>query len=243
LKRRLEQHLLLRGHRDFDSVEAYEEFLREVMEKANRLRSKRLAEELKVMRVLDVSLLPEYVTEEPRVTSWSTVQVARNTYSVPSRLKGRKVEARVYEDRIEVYFHGVHQLTTPRLHGQSNHAINYRHIIGSLVRKPGAFRRYKYRTDLFPSEAFRWAYDTLCDVCAERVADKEYLRILNHAAQTMESSVEKALAALRAQDSVPRWDRVLKLTEPARPELPTLVPLSVDLSTYDHLLLGKEVPQ
>jgi len=240
LKRRLKQHLLLRGHRDFNSVEEYEVFLGEVMEKANRLRTERLAEELREMRILDVRLLPEYVTEESRVSSWSTVQVRRNTYSVPSRLKGRRVKARVYEERIEIYYHGVHQVTTPRLHGQSKHAINYRHVIGSLVRKPGAFQRYKYRTDMFPSEAFRWAYDALCETCTQQMADREYLRILNHAAQTMECTVEKALLALREQRRPPRWEAVLKLTEPVRPELPSLVPLSVDLADYDHLLAGEE---
>ena len=160
LKRRIEQHLLLRGHRDFASEDKYKEFLREMFAKANRLRSERTAEELAVMRILDVRRLPEYVEEESRVTSWSTVQVSRNTYSVPSRLKGQKVKARVYEDRVDIYYHRVHQLTTPRLRGEGKHAINYRHIIASLVRKPGAFPRYKYRTDLFPSESFRWAYET-----------------------------------------------------------------------------------
>ena len=38
LKRRLEQHLLLRGSRDFESVEAYERWLWEKLEAANRLR-------------------------------------------------------------------------------------------------------------------------------------------------------------------------------------------------------------
>jgi len=155
LKRRIEQYLLLRGHRDFEGLERYVRFIEGVMEKANRLRQKRLSEELGVMRVVDVGLLPEYTEEQPRVTAWSTVQIGRNSYSVPSRLKGEKVRARIYEDRIEVYYHGVHQLTMPRLTGEGRHAINYRHVIEWLVRKPGAFRHYKYREDMFPSEPFR----------------------------------------------------------------------------------------
>ena len=240
-KRRVEQHLLLRGSRDFDSVEDYVAFIEGVMEKANRLRRKRLSEELAVMRVLDVRLLPEYTTEEVRVTSWSTVQVARNTYSVPSRLRGEKVKVRVYEDHIELYYHGVHQLSMPRLLGERKHSINYRHIIDSLLRKPGAFRNYKYRQDLFPAEEFRWTYDQLCEVCAERVADIEYLRILKQAAQTMECLVRKVLGQLRAGGIVPRWDMVEKLAPVPRPELPELAPLKVNLSEYDYLLERKEV--
>ncbi|MFC1453250.1 IS21 family transposase [Verrucomicrobiota bacterium] len=241
LKRRIEQHLLLRGHRDFDGVDEYEAFIAGIMEKANKLRTKRLAEELSVMRLLDVKLLPEYRPEEPRVTSWSTVQVDRNTYSVPSRLKRRKVQARVYEDRVEIYYLGVHQLSAPRLPGECKHAINYRHVIDSLVRKPGAFRNYKYRSDMFPTEVFRWAYDVLNEHCNARVADMEYVRILSHAAKTMETSVAGALCRLRDRGAVPRWDLVEHICPRQRPDRPDMPVLEVNLGDYDLLLRGKAV--
>lgn len=241
LKRRIEQHLLLRGSRDFGSVAEYAEFIEGVMEKANRIRQKRLTEELAVMRVLDVRLLPEYVVEEPRVTNWGTVRVERNTYSVPSRLKSRKVRAHVYEDQVEIYYHGIHQLTMERLLGESKHAINYRHVIESLVRKPGAFRRYRYREDMFPSEVFRWAYDELDRHASARIADMEYVRILHHAARTLEAKVEQALQELRSRGIVPRWNAVLEFAPAPRPELPDLPPLKANLAEYDHLLQGEEV--
>ena len=96
LKRRLEQHLLLRGSRDFEGVDHYERWLWERLEAANRLRHARVEEELMVMRVLQVSRLPEYRQESAVVTSWSTVRIKRNTYSVPSRLIGEPVQAHVY---------------------------------------------------------------------------------------------------------------------------------------------------
>jgi hypothetical protein len=167
------------------------------------------------------------------------VQVARNTYSVPSRLKGHKVKARVYEDRVEVYSHGVKQLSMPRLLGETNYSINYRHVIGSLVRKPGAFRRYKYHADMFPTDTFRWTYDALCETCSERLADLEYLRILNHAALTMETEVETALLGLKASGAAPRWEKVLERVPAPRPQLPEMRPLKVNLAEYDRLL-GRE---
>lgn len=240
LKRRVEQHLLLRGHRDFESVGAYEEFLYGVMDRANRQRQKRLSEELAVMRHLDVGLLPEYRVEEPRVTSWSTVQVARNTYSVPSRLKGGRVRARVYEDRVEIYYAGVLQITCRRLTGEGKHEVNYRHVIDSLLRKPRAFRDYKYRSNMFPTEPFRWAYDALSEALSAWTADMEYLRILSLAARTMETTVDSALRELRQEGILPRWDAVLGLVPAFRPELPDLPALKVDLGEYDHLF-GLEV--
>jgi hypothetical protein len=240
-KRRMEQHLLLRGHRDFSDVSTYEAFLGAVLEKANRLRCRRLSEELAVVRLLNVRMLPEYVDDEIRVSSWSTVHVARNSYSVPSRLIGEKVRARQYEDRIVIFYHGIRQLSMPRLAGEGKHAINYRHVIYWLVRKPGAFGNYRYRQDMYPTVEFRWAYDALCDACSSRVADMEYLRILKHAADTMEIRVQDTLSRMRAEGKVPRWNLVLEQTPTPSPEVPSLAALKVNLSIYDHLLSMKEV--
>lgn len=241
LKRRLKQHLLLRGSRDFESVEAYERWVQGVMEKANRLRSKRLAEEMVVMTPLTVPRLPEYTEERPLVSSGSTIRVKHNTYSVPSRLKGERVIVRVYEDRLEVYYANQLQLTVGRLVGRFGHRINYRHLIWSLVRKPGAFANYRYREDLFPTLVFRQAYDVLEPAC-ETIwkTDLEYLRILHLAASTMESEVEAALQLLLDEGTVPRADRVKALVVPGSPEVPALAIPEVDLVGYDALLSAGE---
>jgi transposase InsO family protein len=44
LKRRLKQHLLIRGSRDFESVEAYEAWLQRIVTSANALRQTRVRE-------------------------------------------------------------------------------------------------------------------------------------------------------------------------------------------------------
>jgi hypothetical protein len=49
----------------------------------------------------------------------------------------------------------------PRIVGKNQAAINYRHIIDSLVRKPGAFASYQYREEMFPTSGFRMAWDSL----------------------------------------------------------------------------------
>ena len=148
MKRRLEQHLLMRGSRDFESEAGYDAYLQDVLMKANALRCKRVAEELAVMRPLLVKCLPEYTEEDVKVSCWSTIRVKHNSYSVPSRLKDELVKVRLYEDRLEVYFKGTHQLTVERQLGRNGHRIDYRHVIWSLVRKPGAFERYRYREEL-----------------------------------------------------------------------------------------------
>ncbi len=238
LKRRVKQHLLLRGSRNFDSREAYEAFLNDVLCQANRLRRERLAEELAVMRQLHVDRLPEFDVCEARVSSWSTVRVDRNTYSVPSRLIGETVKAKCHEDRIEISYHGTPQLTVPRLSGRNGHRVNYRHVIDWLVRKPGAFANYRYREGLFPTLNFRVTYDRLREGCSERVADMEYLRILKHAARTMECQVDAVLGTLCGQGMLPRWNTVLEFCPVRNLEPPTVTIPPVDLSCYDLLLTG-----
>lgn len=237
LKRAINQHLLLRGSRDFQSVESYELFLQQVASKRNSLRSKRIAEELEAMRKLSVSRLPDFEEFEVRVSSWCTIRIRRNSYSVPSRLINEKVKVRVYDEKLDVYFKGVHQLTVPRLLGDNGHYINYRHIIWSLVRKPGAFKRYKYREDLYPSTTFRRAYDALCQAYTNsREADLNYLRILHLAASTVEADVETALEILDEQKIVPTVDEVKALVTPQRPDIPILSLPEVELFEYDSLL-------
>lgn len=236
LKRKLEQHLILRGSRDFESVEDYEIWVQEVMSKSNELRCKKVCEELAVMKELSVNRLREHRIETIRVTRESTIHVMRNTYSVPSRLKGERIKAHVFDDRIEVFYGGKKQLTLERLLGRGKHRINYRHIIWSLVRKPGAFQRYRYREDLFPGITFRIAYDSLCDhLGAGYKADLEYLRILHRSASVSEEDVETALLLLLEEGEVPFADTVKKLVQPREPEVPEMDVYKADLSDYDEL--------
>lgn len=60
LKRRLGQHLLLRGRREFAAVEEYDRFVERVLRAANAPRQARLAEELAVMRPLPAGRRAEY---------------------------------------------------------------------------------------------------------------------------------------------------------------------------------------
>jgi hypothetical protein len=170
------------------------------------------------------------------VSRFSTCTVLRNTYSVPSRLIGTTLLVRVRSETVEVYHGSSHLLTMPRLLGQGQHRIDYRHVIWSLVRKPGAFAHYRYRDDLFPTLVFRRAYDALQAAVPQR-ADRHYVRLLHLAAGTSESDVEAALGLLLEQGLTPTFDLVRELVRPALPErVPTLQAPVLDLGVYDRLL-------
>jgi hypothetical protein len=236
LKRSLKQHLLLRGSTDFDSLEAYEAFIQTIMEKRNSLRAERLAEELAIMKPLPASELATYTERRVKVGPSSLIRVLKNCYSVPTSLIGRQISVRIGVWTIELYYDGQFIERMPRLIGQKNHQINYRHIIGSLLRKPGGFREYRYREALFPRQIFKRAWEQLDGWHEPRRADLIYLQILHLAAQTWESEVATALEILLEQKS--RWSQedLFRLVETAEPAIPEMAVLPVTLDIYDQLL-------
>ena len=238
LKRRLEQHLLLRCSRAFETVGEYEVWLDTVIEQANGPRKARLAEELAIMRPLSMSRLPHYRELQVRVSSNGTIRVQNNTYSVPPRLRGERLVVRLFDLRLEVYYGGKRQLVIERLCGEGKHRIDYRHVIWSLVKKPWALARYRYREALFPTPTWRRAYDALVESLPERQADLEYLRVLHLAAATLQHEVEAAMAMLLDEGKLPTHAQVRSLVSSRKPEVPEMAPLTVDLSGYDELLVA-----
>ena len=182
-----------RGGRAFDTVDDYADFVRQMVERRNRLVQGKLEQEMPCLRSLPPAPVPEYVNYQSKVRKWCTIQVAGRSYSVPSRLIGKEVQIRLYADWVEVYYKGHLVERMERVRGEGEANVNYRHVIGSLVRKPGAFARYRFREQLFPTMQFRLAYDALKEW---RRADVEYVRILHLAATTMEATVDSALSLL-----------------------------------------------
>lgn len=234
-KRALDQALRLRGSRDFATVDDYLAVVATVRGRLNARVERRFAEERAVLRPLPAARIPAYTTVRATVRRWSTIRVGSRTYSVPARLIGHQVEVRQHPDTLEVYYRGRLVETMPRLRGRHEHRIDYRHVIWSLVRKPGAFARYRYREDLFPSLTFRRAYDALRAHRGER-ADVEYVRVLHLAASTMEGDVERALVTLLAAGAPFDYAMVRALAAPAAPAVPTLRVPEPDLAVYDALL-------
>lgn len=233
-KAALDQALIVRGHRDFPSEAAYSAFVAEVVSTQRSRHAAKLEVERPLLRSLPSTMMPNYTVFEPRVTCWSTVRVGGRIYSVPSRLIGEDVHVRQHPDVVEIFYAGKLIETMPRVRGERTARIDYRHVIWSLVKKPGAFARYRYREELFPSVVFRKAYDALRGR-TER-ADIEYVRILHLAASTMECRVEAALATLLENGEDFDYVRVLAMVQPRRPARPHVSIPAPDLHSYDHLL-------
>jgi transposase len=231
-KNAVDQALRLRGHRDFSSRDAYSAFLRSILDRRNAERLPRLAEETARMRTLPETRLDGWSVEMLRVTRFSTITVRRNIYSVPSSLIGLNVEVRLFAQYLEVRHDGRLVERIERLRGQSGHRINYRHIIHSLLKKPGAFAKYRWRDDLFPRTIFRVAYDL--------VGDRAYVRLLWLAATVGEERVAETLRLLIDASILPTPEAIQAGLASSQPDSPSVAITAVDLTAYDQLLDGEE---
>jgi len=171
----------------------------------------------------------------------STIRVKHNVYSVHSRLIGEQVEIRLYADHLDLWYGQKKVDTMPRLRGEDKAHINYRHIIDWLVRKPGAFKNFRYRHCLYPTHRFRMAYDIL----TATGTDKQYLKLLYLAARENESAVDQALDQLLKSGqeiTVEAVESLLGSGTDVRIVKDVKVS-AVVLEDYDNLLSAKEVWQ
>lgn len=237
IKEAVDQALMIRGSKDFNSRHDYELFLRSLFAKRNLNRAEKHKEEVQALSPLPEMRLDIFTKLSARVRTSSTIRVQKNSYSVNSRLIGQSVEVRVFPEHIEVRYMGKLEEKLPRLRGERKHHINYRHIINWLVRKPGAFANYEYRSDLFPSSYFRMAYDALKRTSASS-ADRQYLKILQVAAEHSETAVEAVLRRLLSTGEEITLEIVKQMVS-SHQQIPTAVHVHVgpvDLSCYDTLL-------
>ncbi len=234
LKRRLLTHLTLRGSREFADEATFARFVAEVCTGINALRAVKLAEERPRLRPLPEARYPEAEEARVRVSSYSTVRVKQRAYSVPAQLIGAMVQVLVTEAEVAVRHEGVEIVRYPRTIGHQAR-IDYRHLIASLVRKPGAFAGYIYREELFPRLSFRQAYDQLVRADAAK-ADRHYLGLLALAAERGEDEVAAALGVMLREADVP-WPKAIEARLASR-ELapPALASFTPELHSYDALI-------
>lgn len=235
IKKNVEQQLLLRGSRNFASIDDYNIFLQRIMKQRNQSRQARLAEDLVHFLPLPKRRWEAVQTLSVTVGPASIISVLKGIYSVPARLIGYGLDVDIYPKHLNVRYGRKVIESIPRLPNDHGVAVNYRHIIGYLLRKPGAFAHYQYRECLFPRLAFRKAYDALMEQSPAR-GHKDYLKVLHLAAIGSESDVTAALEILMESGDVPLPDAVKKLLDLPSDAHPAVRIIQPKLGDYDRLL-------
>jgi hypothetical protein len=241
LRNKIEQTLKIRGSKSFSSLAEYKTFIDNIITKLNKRREVKFQEELPHMNIIPLSPLPDYQELYVTIRNRSTVNIKNMTYSVPSKLIGSKLKAKIYEDKIDLCSGRNIVYSLPRLFGTRSVSINYRHVINSLIKKPGAFENYKYKEELFPTQNFKNAYERLIEMNERdhRSANLEYLRILKLAADNMEEDVDTAIAMLISSKELPLTVETVSnlILDKSILEIDDMK-IVPDLNIYDHLFLN-----
>jgi hypothetical protein len=236
LKTALDQALRLRGSRDFTSQQLYEEFVHGVIRQRNANREKKVAIEMAALEPLPSKRLPEYDEIRAEVNREGIVRVGKQGYSVPARWVGKKVRVRMEETRVEVYDATNQEriLSTQRSTNQGTY-IDWRHVIVQLLRKPGAFERWRYRESMYPSLCWRQLYDRLRKRYSNGRAEREYLRILALALEYPIEDMEAKIEALGPKVSLDAMRQSLGIRTQVI-DMEFGVNVGESLAAYDNLI-------
>ena len=240
LKRELEDALLLRGSRDFPDIASFATFIDEVIGQRNARRVKEIAIERESLLALPRDRQPEGVDEIVHVTSSGGFTLRRVFYTVPSRLIGHRLRARLFKEHIELFLGGTCVATLPRVRGQLGpvqHVVNYRHIIHSLRRKPGALPGLVYRDQLFPREAYRNLYHAAMEKLPEREACRLTVEMLSLAHErNIEAELAEAIQSELDARKIPNLARMRIRFAPNPASVPQISVRLGKLGDYDRLI-------
>jgi len=201
-KKAVKDALLIRGVADFDDLAAYRRFIGEIASRKNARSAKRIEAERASLQRLPDERTCDYEETIVTVTSSGGFLLKKVFYTVPSRLIGHRLRARLYDDRLDLFIGGTSLMTLVRgradATGKHGHVVDYRHVIHALRRKPMALLGLAYRDQLFPRDAYRQTFDRLL----ERIPAKSACRLMvNLLALAHERGCEAELANLLAVDA------------------------------------------
>jgi hypothetical protein len=242
LKTGLDEALELRGARDFPDLAAYQAFLQEFIARKNARRREEVAVELAALLPLPPHRTTDFSSATVTVTRSGTISVRNVLYTVPSRLVGCRVRVHIYDDRLVCYLGTTPVLTAARRYfkrnGPPQRVVDYRHLVGALIRKPQAFRHSVFRDELFPSSIFRRAWEVL-DQCLEpRKACRVYVGLLHLAAmQGCEALLADHLSAVLDAGGIPDLEAArAAVVPPILAAAPAVTVPAPNLAIYDELL-------
>ena len=241
LKRVVGQALLLRGSADFDSLDAYRDWIADLVGRRNARREKLVSLERAELLALPPRRTTDHDEASVRVTSSSGFILRKVFYTVPSRLIGYRLNLRIYDDRLDCFVGQSLVLSLPRGRapgdGRRSQVVDYRHIIHSLRCKPMALLHLVYRDALFPRPAYRAAWERLIEAREARVACRTMVELLALAHDRgCEADLAAALVEQLADGGVPDLVPLPARFAPTATRLPAVAVNLPSIASYDALL-------
>ncbi|ENI3024410.1 IS21 family transposase [Salmonella enterica] len=244
LKRRIRQALILRGSNDFSTLEEYQAFITQQVMRHNRNNQDLVKEERPHLKPLPLRRRADYDELTVRVSSSSTINVKHVIYSVPSRLVGQLLRVRLWDDRLSCYVGSNEVMSCPRVRPEKGKTrarrIDFRHVIDSLAKKPGAFCHATLRNDILPDDEWRRLWRRLCNHLEPEMAGRLMVHALKLAAGYDDIPVvARGMEQMLNTPGEVDLHRLMRFLGMKEKELPAVSVVQHNLSSYEQLLRGK----
>ena len=242
LKRRIAQEFLLRRSYDFESVSSYQTFIETVVKRHNRRHKNQIDVERQFLKELPKYRSTDFKKVTAHVNTSSTILVDKVVYSVPSRLIGQRLCVHVYNDHLSCYLGNDSVIDLPRAEGKENkkkRCINYKHLIGSLSRKPQAFRYSVLRDDLLPTQTYKKIWKHIDEACSVKHACKLMVGILKLAADNnCEQELGETVLNMLKKGNIPCLGTLQKKYDSSSEEIlhPAIKITQHTLQSYNQLI-------
>jgi len=244
LKRALDQALLLRGTREFADLQAYWQFVAETVRRLNARCARAWEVERASLKPLPERRTSDFEELDARVSKFGVFSAKSVLYSVPSRLVGHRLKVRLYSAHLEAWLGGVKVFECERVRASAEdrhpRRIDWRHMLPSLKRKPGAFARWVLRDAMFPRSEYAQTWERIREHLPERAACRLMVGLLD-LAERANVVVELAgvLAALHERGELPEIEALRMRFAPRPALMPTVQVVLPAVAVYDVLIDGE----
>jgi len=241
LKCALDQALLLRGTREFAELLAYQQFVAETVRRLNARCARAWELERASLKALPQRRTTDFEELDARVSKFGVFSAKSALYSVPSRLAGHRLKVRLYGAHLEAWLGGVKVFECERLHASAGdrhpRRIDWRHMLPSLKRKPGAFARWVLRDAMFPRSEYAQAWQRLRERLEERCACRLMVDLLDLADRAnVVTELAAVLAGLHERDELPDIEQLRERFTPRPTRMPSVQVVLPAAAVYDELL-------
>ena len=212
-KNEIEDQLLLRGSRDFNSFEEVEALVADVVATHNQKTDALFELEQSHLKPLPADAFQSSKLDTKRVYKNGTFTYQRVTYSVPAHVLVGSHSIEIFQDRIEFFNQRGIIATVPRAPDVPIKAkgfqIDYRHYLHSLRQKPRALLGYKFRNHMFPDQAFQSAHELALEQMKSEQACKYTVELLTLAEQANNiAAVAKVLQPYLQHNILPTTEQI-----------------------------------
>lgn len=193
------------------------------------------------LRPLPARRTVDFEEVDARVSKFGVFTAKSVLYSVPSRLAGHRLKVRLHSTHLDAWLGGVKVFECERLYASTAERhprrIDWRHMLPSLKRKPGAFARWVLRDAMFPRSEYAWAWTQISARLPERSACRLMVELLDLADRAnVVAELAGVLAGLQARDELPDIDELRHRFVPGQPAMPEVQVVLPATDVYDELL-------